>query len=199
MRVAGVATAGRRHRLQARGATGIAFVVEERPRPRQRRRPEIILVPAHRIAGGVTDPAIDAFDGRVNGAPRRAIWPDLLDFIVACLGRRKNPLSFLPLLKERLHVGRQVLDDGQVFQRADLEPAAAGNLRHVGAAGPARSAIDGHGTGAADADPAGETIRQGRIDMALHEGDNVEHGLARALRHAVGLVAPILGAAPKRH
>src|ERR1700722_4872190 len=35
--------------------------------------------------------------------------------------------------------------------------------------------------------------------MALHEGDDVEHGLARALRHAVGLVAAVLGAAPERY
>src|SRR5580692_1846125 len=77
--------------------------------------------------------------------------------------------------------------------------AAARDLRHVGAAGPARSAIDRHGAGTADADPAGEAIRQGRVNMALHEGDDVEHGLARALRHAVGLVAAVFGAAPERY
>src|ERR1700719_5065269 len=104
MRVAGMAAARRRHRLQTRGTAGIAFVVEERPRPRQRRRTEIILVPAHRIAGGVTDAAIDAFDGRVGQAPRRAVGADWLDFLVPCLARCKNTLSLLPLLKERLHV-----------------------------------------------------------------------------------------------
>ena len=77
-----MAAARRCHRLQARGAAGIAFVIEERPRPRQRRRAEIILVPADGIATGVTDAAIDAFDRRVDCAPRRAVGADLLDFVM---------------------------------------------------------------------------------------------------------------------
>src|ERR1700728_3620900 len=35
--------------------------------------------------------------------------------------------------------------------------------------------------------------------MALYEGHDVEHGLARALRHAVGLVAAFRAAAPERY
>ena len=57
------------------------------------------------------------------------------------------------------------------------------HLRDMRAAGPARAAVDGHGAGAAHADAAGEAVGQRRVEMALHPGDDVEHGLVLAPRH----------------
>src|SRR5262245_7956498 len=69
----------------------------------------------------------------------------------------------------------------------------------MGAAGPARTAVHGHGAAAAHADPAGKAIGQARIGVALHPGDDVEHGLIVALWHAVDLVAAVGFAAPQRY
>ena len=190
--------AGRGDRLQSRGIAAVAFVVDQRPRPRQRRRSEIGGIPAHRIAGGVADAAIDAFDRRIGGDARRGLGPDLRDGVVPRPRRRKDALGALPLGEKVRHVGDQILDHRQVFQRPDFEPAVASHLRDMGAAGPARLAVDGHGAGAADADPAGEAIGQRRIEMALHEGHDVEHGLAFAPRHGIGLVTACSRTAPDR-
>src|SRR5262249_61520637 len=59
-----------------------------------------------------------------------------------------------------------------------------------------RPAVDGHGAAAAHADPAGETVGERGVQLALYPGDNVEHRLALAERHCEGLVAAVDPAAP---
>jgi len=54
VRVAGMAAAGRRNGVQAGSIAGIALVIHQRERARQRRRPQIIRIPPHGIAAGVT-------------------------------------------------------------------------------------------------------------------------------------------------
>src|SRR5579872_2226236 len=85
VRVAGMTAASFRHRLQSRRVTGVAGVVHQRPCPRERRRTEIIVIPAHGIAGSVTNSAIDAFDCRVGSAPFGRRRQDFLDILVSCL------------------------------------------------------------------------------------------------------------------
>src|SRR5262245_3483244 len=197
--MAGVATAVGRHRLQASEVAAVALVVHQRPGTIERRRPEIIRAPAHGIAGGVTDAAIDAFDAGVGGAARRAVGLDPLDVVVARLRRREDAVRLLPLLEEGPHVGHQILDDGEILQWPDLEPAALGHLGHVGAAGPARTPVHGHGTGAAHADPAREAIGERRVEVALNEGHHVEHGLIGELGNPVGLISPLPSSPPQGH
>src|SRR5207248_3808122 len=42
-------------------------------------------------------------------------------------------------------------------------------------------------------------VRQGGVEVALHERHHVEHGLVLAQGNLVGLVAPLFPAAPERH
>src|SRR5262245_2237805 len=58
--VAGVAAAVSRYGRKAGGVAGIAHIVDEGPGAVERRRAQIVLVPAHRVAGGVAHPAVDA-------------------------------------------------------------------------------------------------------------------------------------------
>src|SRR5262249_52310726 len=188
VRVAGVAAAGGRDRLQTLGVAPVAHVVHERPRAIERRRPGIVGIPAHGIAGGIAYPAIDAFDGGVGGDARRAVRPDVLDLLVARLRRHEGALRAVPLVEEGAHVGNQILDDGQIRERPDLEAAALGHARHVRAAGPARGAVHRHGAGAAHADAAGKAGRQRRVGIAVNERPNVEPGLGFAPGDLVDIV-----------
>ncbi len=189
----------RRDGLQACDVAAIAFVIHQRPGAIERRRTEIAGIPAHGIAAGMANTAIDAFDACIGRHTRRRVRPNLRDRVVPRFCRRKDTLGVLPLLEEGLHVGGQILDHRQVLERANFEPATAGDLGHMGPAGPARPAVHGHGAGAAHADPACEAIRQCRVDVALHERDHVEHGLTFPPRHGVGLVTALLSATPKRY
>ena len=129
---------------------------------------------------------------------RRAGGRDPLDRVVPGLARREHALGLLPLLEEGGHVAGEVLDDGQVGERPDLEPAVLHHLRDVRAAGPARAAVDRHGAAAAHADAAGEAVGERGVGVALHPGDDVEHGLVLAQRHRVGPIAAVGLAAPER-
>jgi len=70
--MAGVAAgvAGDRGEPQASGA--IARIVDERPRPVERRRAEVVAIPVHDVAARVTDAAADAFDRGIDLASRDA-------------------------------------------------------------------------------------------------------------------------------
>ena len=72
-------------------------------------------------------------------------------------------------------------------------------LRYMRAAGPARPAVHRHGAGAAHADPAGKTVGQRRVEMALNEGHDIEHRLVFAQRDTVSLVSALFRAAPERY
>src|SRR5262249_40578189 len=152
----------------------------ERPRAIERRRPEIVGIPAHGIAGGIAYPAIDAFDGGIGGDARRAVRPDWFYLVVAGLRWLETPPRPRPLVGESADLVGQIFDDGQICERSDLEAAALGHARHVRAAGPARSAVHRHGAGAAHADAAGKAVGQRRVEMALNERHDIEHGLVFA-------------------
>ncbi len=194
-----MAAAGGRDRLQTHRVCAVANVIHERPRAIERRRPEIVGIPAHGIAGGVAYPAIDAFDGGIGGDARGAVRPDAFDLVVARLRRHERALRPLPLVEEGLHVGGQILDDGQILERPDLETAVLDYARDVRAAGPARPSVHGHGAGAAHAHAAGKAVRQRRIEMTLNKRHDVEHGLVFAPGDVVSLVSSLLRAAPERH
>ena len=96
----------------------------------------------------------------------------------------KRPRARRPLVEELAHVGDQILDHRQVAQAARFRPCChRPPCRHMGAAGPARHAVDRHRAGTADTDAAGKTIGQRRIAFALHVSDHIEHGLAFLPRH----------------
>ena len=180
---------------------GVAHVVDQRPGAVERGGAQIVLVPAHRIAGGIAHRAIDALDGGIGGDARRRSsarsarsaslrascsartrpWP-------AATSRRTAAMS----QARSLMIGR--LASGPISSLPVLH-----HLRGVRAAGPARAAVDGHGAAAAHADAAGEAVGQRGIGVALHPGDDVEHGLVVALRHGVDLVAAVGLAAPERN
>ena len=83
-------------------------------------------------------------DGCVGGFSRWCIRLDLRDGIVPGLRWRKGAFRLPPFFKKRLHVGGEILDHRQIFERTDFKFAVAGNLGDMGAAGPARLAIDSH-------------------------------------------------------
>ena len=72
MAVAGVAAGVAGDGEEALGLASIAHVVDERPGPVQRRRPEVIRVPGDDVAGRVADAAADALDGGVGLPALRA-------------------------------------------------------------------------------------------------------------------------------
>src|SRR6185437_1317252 len=90
VRVAGMAAAGRSDGGKTRPVAGIAFIVDERPGAIERRGAEVTGVPAHGVAGGVADAAIDALDGRVGGDAWRAVRPDPRHRFGASLRRREH-------------------------------------------------------------------------------------------------------------
>src|SRR5262245_42086687 len=198
VRMAGRAAAVRRDGGKAVAVAGILDVVDEGPGAIEGGGAEIVLVPAHGIAGGKTYRAVDALDGRVGRDARRGGGLDPLDGIGARLAWAEHALGGLPLLEELAHIARQILDHRQVRERPDLDLAFLDHLGGVRAAGPAWPAVDGHGAGPAHADAAGEAIAEGRVGMTLHPGHHIEHGLVGALRHAENLVAAVLAAAPER-
>src|SRR4051794_40299997 len=114
MRMAGKASTFRGDRLDTIGVSGIANVVDQRPSAVERGGPEIVRIPAHRVASGIADTAIDTFNSGIGGLAFGGRRLDLLDLIVTCLRRDKRALRLLPFIEERTHVGGEVLDDGQV-------------------------------------------------------------------------------------
>src|SRR5262249_18157869 len=199
VRVAGVAAAGSRDRLQTLGVCAVANVVDERPRAIERRRPEIARIPAHGIAGGVAYAAIDAFDGGVGGDARGTVRPDAFDFVVARPRGHERALRPLPLVEEGPHVGGQILDDGQILEWPNLKPAVLHDTRQVRTAGPARPPVHGHGAGAAHAHAAGKAVRQRRGKKALNERHHVEQRPGFAPRGLVTLLSALLPAPPEAH
>ena len=131
--MASVTAAGAGDGLKAGDIAAVAFVVDQRPGPGERRRAQIVRVPAHRIAGRVAYAAIDAFDGSVGRFSRRRIWPDLRDRVMSRLGRRKGALRLLPFFKKRLHVGGEILDHRQIRKWTDFKLATARDLGDMGA------------------------------------------------------------------
>ena len=174
----------------------VALVIEERPGAIECGRPEIGRVPAHRVAGGVTNSTVDAFDARIRRHPRGSIGANLCDSLMTRSRRLERSFCPLPLFEERPHVGGEVLDHWKVFKRPDLQPPPLRNFRDMRAAGPARAPVHGHRARAAHSHAAGETIGERRVEVALHEGDHVQHGLVFPTRHAIDLIATGFAAPP---
>src|SRR5207253_6912832 len=86
--------------------------------------------------------------------------------------------------------------DGQIGERTDLETIVCENLGHMGTAGPARLAVDGHCARAAHAYAAGKAIGERRVELALDPCHHIEHGLRILARHEVVPVSPVSAAAP---
>ena len=82
--MAAVATAGRGDRLEPRRLAAVTPIVDQRPCTVERGRAEIIIVPAHGVAGGIADAAIDAFDPGVGGQGGGLAGQELNDRIDTC-------------------------------------------------------------------------------------------------------------------
>ena len=105
----------------------------------------------------------------------------------------------------------ELMEDGPVWKLNRLRFTIAHELAHyflhrdipqkndfMAPAGPTGAAVDGHGAGTAHPDPAGIAIGQPRLQVTLHPGDHVEHGLIRAPGNPVGHIVPAGAAAPDR-
>src|SRR5260370_12429385 len=144
--MAGVtATAGSR-RLPPWDLTRVTAIIDQSPGTIERGRPQIIVVPPYRIAGGVADATIDALDAGVGGNALWFVRPDRLDRVVTGFRWFEDPFGRLPFLKKRLHVRREILDHRQVRQRSNFKRSAVVNLGNMGTTGPARTPIHGHCT-----------------------------------------------------
>ena len=160
-------------------ARAVARIVDERPGAVERRRAEVVGIPADDVARRVADAAADAFDRRrrLRGArgDAGAIARERRRARVAV--GTNAPLARAHLSKNARHVGDEVAHHRQVARAARFPARRRARRLHVGAAGPARLAVDRHRAGAAHADAAGEAIGERRIDPALDVRDDVEHGL----------------------
>src|SRR5215510_12873921 len=197
--MAGMATPFSGDGLQPLPLADVAHVIEKRPGSIERGRAKVVGVPAYRIARGIAHRAIDALDGGVRGQARRRAGWDAFDCVDARQSRREHTLGGLPLFEERLQVAGEILDNWQIGEGSNLELAVLDHLGGMRTAGPARPAVDRHGTASAHAHPTGKTIRQCGIGVALHPGDNVENGLVVALWHTVELIVAVRFAAPQRY
>ena len=92
-------------------------------------------------------------------------------------------LRVRPLFEKLAHVTGEVLDQWQIAQWFDGQAVVAHHLVDVGAAGPARDAVNHHRAGTAHANPTGKAVTEAGIEMTLDPGDNIENRLARLLRY----------------
>jgi hypothetical protein len=181
---------------KAFGLLHVAHVVHQRPRPIERGGPQEIGAPGHDVARRVADAASDALDARLNCAPLPGGRLDTREIIAPRRFALELSLGTRPLVEEIAHVGREVLDHGEVGQRRDLEGIAGDDLGNVRATGPARHAVDGHRAGAAHADAARVAITEGWLEVALNVHDHVEHGLALLAPDVVSRELALLFAPP---
>ena len=64
---------------QAFFAAPIAFIVLQAPGPVQRRRAQVIAVPADNIAGGIANTTVNAFGGGITQAKMEAVMDAMVD------------------------------------------------------------------------------------------------------------------------
>ena len=171
------------YRVENGHAAFVLGIVEQGPGPLQGRRAEIIRVARHRIAGGIADRAVDTFNASIRLNPRGTFRVDRCNRIVPRERAVMHALCGNPFVEKRVHIDRKILDNRQVAQRPDSDRIAVQHLRDMGAAGPARHAIDHHRAASAHAHAAGKPIAQRRIRVLLHPGDNIENGLIVIGRH----------------
>lgn len=188
--MAGMATGIARHRIQPFAAHAITRIIHQSPGAVERRRPQIIAVPGHNIAGSVADGAANAFNAGISFAPGLAAGGDHGKFIrhgaIRRILRLKKPLRALPFVEEWRQVRRQVADHRQIGQGAQFQSAiGTHHFPHMRPAGPARTAIHRHRARPAHANTAGEAIGKAWVQFALDMRDNIQHGLIVARRHII--------------
>jgi len=188
--MAGMATRIARHRIQPFATRAIPRIIHQGPGAVECRRPQIIAIPGDNIAGSVANGAADAFNACIGFLAGLAAGGDHGKFIrhgaIRRVLRLKKPLRALPFVKERRQISRQIADHRQIGQGAQFQSAISANhFPHMRPAGPARAAIDGHGTRPAHANAAGEAIGKARVQFALDMGDHVQDGLIVARRHII--------------
>ncbi len=122
--MAGMAARIARYRIQPFVACAIARIIHQGPGAVERRRPQIITIPGHNIAGSVADGAADAFNARIGFAPSLAAGGDHGEFIRHGAIRRvlwlKKPLRPLPFVEEGRQISGQVADHRQIGQGAQF-------------------------------------------------------------------------------
>ena len=107
VRVAGVAAAVGRNRREPLALPASRTSLTSVQARLSAAGPEIVLVPAHRVAGRIADAAIDALDGGVGGDARRARRRDPLDRRRArVLLGANTPFACCHFSKNARHVGR---------------------------------------------------------------------------------------------
>ncbi len=107
VRVAGVASGVARDRREALGARAVARIVDERPRAIERRRTEIVAIPADDVAARVADAAADALDRGVDRAARLRRRRDRRELVAARRRRDERPFARAHLSKNsRMSVTR---------------------------------------------------------------------------------------------
>ena len=192
--MAGMATGIARHRIQPFTARAIPRIIYQGPGAVKRRRPQIIAIPGHNIAGSVANGAADAFNPRIGFAPSLAAGGDHGKFIRHGAIRRvlwlEKPLCAPPFVKEGRQISRQVADHRQIGQGAQFQSAiGTHHFPHMRPAGPARAAIHRHGARPAHANAAGEAIGKAWVQFALDMGDDIQDGLIVARRYSIMRVA----------
>src|SRR5262249_35816507 len=104
MGVAGVTAPLARPGRRALAGCAVTHVVHERPGTIEGGGSEVIGVPAHGVASGVADRAVDALDRRVGRTAFGARRLNGGDRVGPRSGRHEGPLRALPLLEEGPHV-----------------------------------------------------------------------------------------------
>ena len=180
----------------------IAHVVRQRPRPVERGRPQIGVVPGHDVARRMTDAAADALDAgvgchgaeRLPAAPRRnpraGSGPARSSLCASChLSKNASMSTARSLTTVKLR-------SGSSRSLPSVAGASATRVRQVQRGRPFTTmAQEPHM-------PTRQAKRYARVGilLALDFGDDVEHGLVGAARHGEGLEmpGPALRARPRR-
>ena len=188
--MAGMAARIARHRIQPFTARAITRIIHQSPGAVECRRPQIIAIPGHNIAGSVADGAADTFNAGISLSPRLAARRHYGKFIrhgaIRRVPRLKKPLRALPFVEEGRQISGQVADHRQIGQGAQFKRAIrAHHLAHMRPAGPARAAIHCHRTRPTHANTAGEAIGKAWVKFSLDMCHHIQHGLIVARRHVI--------------
>lgn len=105
-----------RHCFQTTGPCPVTLIILQGPCSVQCSRSQIGRVVLYRVAGGVTDTTVDAFNGRIGLQTHGAARWNLRDLIVSSLGGVKLSRGLSPFIKKYRHVSRKVFDHGQIAE-----------------------------------------------------------------------------------
>ena len=164
--------------LEALELLGVARVADEAVGLGQRGRADEQRVDLHRQAVRDAGAALDA-GHRLRDVDHRLAVDEVLALGDRLLvdEPRRDALDLLPV--DGVHVHDQVLDDGHVAHRLDLDDAVLGGalgLVEVRVARQAGLAVDAHAARAADRGLAGAADADRAVEAALGLEDPLEHG-----------------------